>query len=675
MGPARKLIGIALLLALGAAQKAAAERRCEAECVNDCPRGQSCIRVGPERCECLPDVPTESLWDLGTLTAGRTYPTQVTAQNVSCPGRQTISIAVEGAPWFRITGPDALKVRRGDSETTPAVVDLRGLEAGERRGRITFTCTTCPPSCNQDLQRLELRLVVVAANPPSGEPPRQPFESPSELGCPSHLIVNTCDTGIKAARQSCLQDVVDACSTGERFEECVRERLASHLDPAEMQRLEGCLGKPPHLPDGTQFIIGEDFGRNLQLHHQVTVDTSRIQGPFQGTPLSFGLDEGFYDLEFKEGGNQRAEWKIVDYHVRTADVGFANTAFGRADFYLDKDRPSTGTIDLRTGASEGVQHLLMESEFLRRLGFSPIPVTIETHARFARFPDNGQLCVAQSHCHSQVPREVPLLGGASVVATCAGCDKPPEPQPQPQPQEDPCGKLLWKDGPKAFTLSDGTVIYVIVSRYEKCTKVDFVDRGGKALGGTTPASLPEDFNQKVGAATISGFNLANDGKKIAESGGKDVVRYGEFKVFTVSGCKEVKFVQFIHTTISITVPGQKPESVETLPWQIDGGDPYPGSLRPGAPDNGAMIDGPGVDTQQLPADVLKELPDGTTITNKFELETFICCDGELLGYVSWGFEVTSTVKGGKQSAPKSTISKPVWHDAKDSPRTKDVKCK
>ena len=186
--------------------------------MDDCPPGHSCIHVTPRDCKCLPDVPTEAaveggVWDLGSLPAGSTHRTEVTARNVSCRGRHRFAVAVEGAPWFRLVPPTEVVVRRGESKSVGAVVDLREVEPGELRGLLTITCETCPPPpvCVQDVEELELRVSVVLAATPGGggeerEEPGEPIEGgtlelgPVEVGGEFPGQVGSCE-GLESEEQ------------------------------------------------------------------------------------------------------------------------------------------------------------------------------------------------------------------------------------------------------------------------------------------------------------------------------------------------------------------------------------------------------------------------------------------------------------------------------------------
>ena len=103
------------------------------------------------------------VWRLGTLKIGKVYPTTVTAKNLNCRGRHTFEVSVEGAPWFRITGPSTLSgISPGRSRVTDAEVDLRDAAPGEYRGKVVVRCLTCPPppKCQQDLTEIDVRVTA-----------------------------------------------------------------------------------------------------------------------------------------------------------------------------------------------------------------------------------------------------------------------------------------------------------------------------------------------------------------------------------------------------------------------------------------------------------------------------------------------------------------------------------
>lgn len=111
--------------------------------------------------------PPAAAWDFGELASGRAYDTSITAQNLSCPGRQDFAVIVRGAPWLRLPRGGRIEgVRRGESGSAAAVVDLREVEPGELTGEIEIACPSCPPSCRQDVRRFTVRVLAQAAPPP-----------------------------------------------------------------------------------------------------------------------------------------------------------------------------------------------------------------------------------------------------------------------------------------------------------------------------------------------------------------------------------------------------------------------------------------------------------------------------------------------------------------------------
>ncbi len=106
--------------------------------------------------------PADRIWDLGTLEVGKVYPTTVTAQNVNCQGKHTFEVSVEGASWFRVRGPTALrKIRPGQSKTTDAEVDLTEMQPGEYRSKMEVRCVTCPPPPKCTLSKNIFEVVVI----------------------------------------------------------------------------------------------------------------------------------------------------------------------------------------------------------------------------------------------------------------------------------------------------------------------------------------------------------------------------------------------------------------------------------------------------------------------------------------------------------------------------------
>lgn len=129
---------------------------------------------------------SESEWNLGSLELGKVYPTEITAKNLSCDGSHSFAITVEAGPWFKITGPSRLNdIARGASKTSAAAVDLRDLEPGSYEGRISIRCLTCPPTCQQNLS--ELRIKLIAQRPPAELAAKRPPAQLSAAPPPADL--------------------------------------------------------------------------------------------------------------------------------------------------------------------------------------------------------------------------------------------------------------------------------------------------------------------------------------------------------------------------------------------------------------------------------------------------------------------------------------------------------
>lgn len=124
-----------------------------------------------------------AVWNLGKLDNGKRYPTTVSATNKNCRGKRTFEIEVSGEidQFLKITGPKKLeKIGRGQTKTTPAVVDLVNAKPGQYEGLIKVHCLDCAAACHQDYTNLTVLLQVVG---PAAAPTEQPAavdESPKE---------------------------------------------------------------------------------------------------------------------------------------------------------------------------------------------------------------------------------------------------------------------------------------------------------------------------------------------------------------------------------------------------------------------------------------------------------------------------------------------------------------
>jgi hypothetical protein len=199
--------------------------------------------------------------------------------------------------------------------------------------------------------------------------------------------------------------------------------------------------------------------------------------------------------------------------------------------------------------------------------------------------------------------------------------------------------------------------------------IDFFD-GDKVL-----QSLPlkQDLDKTVGKSRVFAFDATMDGVTIA----KDVKWSGESKVILVQGCKKLKFVQFYRDVNKYQpAAGSTVKPIDrSKPWKPDGSaKKYPGTLElpsDASPDSGGMADMPGLtgkqsdSTGELATMVLKRKKGGagSTYTIGTEFECFICCDGNLLGFVSWGYALTWTIDASDAvTGPVPSANAPVWND-------------
>jgi len=117
------------------------------------------------------------IWNLGTQRSGMTFPTEVAAFNESCRGAHDFSLSITGqiASVLSITGPTELHgIRRGQTKSTPARLDLRGAAPGPYEGEVVIRCLDCPPTCHLDHRTITVLLTVApepgAATQPAGAP-------------------------------------------------------------------------------------------------------------------------------------------------------------------------------------------------------------------------------------------------------------------------------------------------------------------------------------------------------------------------------------------------------------------------------------------------------------------------------------------------------------------------
>jgi len=126
-------------------------------------------------------------WNLGSLAAGKVYPTTITAQN-RCSKKQTFEITLENLPWMHLVDPAKFSVPAGGQQTVKVELDTRGLQAGSFGGTVVIRCLGCkPPLCNQDRDTLKVSLVIPAVATAPPEPaPEEVLSGLEEGGAPAY---------------------------------------------------------------------------------------------------------------------------------------------------------------------------------------------------------------------------------------------------------------------------------------------------------------------------------------------------------------------------------------------------------------------------------------------------------------------------------------------------------
>ncbi len=253
---------------------------------------------------------------------------------------------------------------------------------------------------------------------------------------------------------------------------------------------------------------------------------------------------------------------------------------------------------------------------------------------------------------------------------------PGGPQKQ-EPDPDPCGEKLWE---AIYTLRSpvtGLIIRMKIERWEHCIKASFVDAEGDSLPETEDFTLSEDLVQELDDdKKVMVYDAPLTGKKIGEKPDGDDegddpdphVVHGEIKYIGVSGCTNVKYFQFFQEFLQIKDPfGRRAGRTQRIQrLGPDGTNPHDGnSLPPGVTTEGTpLIDIPSYPNTELPftEESLAGVPDDYTIHHYHQYATYVCCDGELLGYVVWGYEVVYTIRGHAVASVNTVKMDVSWHD-------------
>lgn len=235
----------------------------------------------------------------------------------------------------------------------------------------------------------------------------------------------------------------------------------------------------------------------------------------------------------------------------------------------------------------------------------------------------------------------------------------------PKP-DDPCGKLVYESPIQVNdeTAPDGTHkrIRFRIRRYELCVFVVILAPGGgdRVIDTIKLARDPGGVTlHGPGSKTVhvQGYSTTSKGKLVGRLDGGDAAFYGKLVVFVVDGCANLKLVQFVKQTEAI---GSQTTRTD---WQVDGGttaaQPFRGTLPKGATaDDGAgsMTDWPG----RFEPPTLG-LPFNTKVELDQAFETYVCCDGALIGYWSWTNKVSYTAKNGRRDGLQVDDGAPVWN--------------
>lgn len=247
--------------------------------------------------------------------------------------------------------------------------------------------------------------------------------------------------------------------------------------------------------------------------------------------------------------------------------------------------------------------------------------------------------------------------------------------------ENPCGKLLEKSDTVELKTPSGATVKVVVERYERCVRVTYLGTGVDGAPDTV-IELPagKGGTVEVGAHKVNATSYSTIQRAQFIGSDKDgaIDWDGHWCSFAVD-CAKAKFVQFKRRTAKwntdtnatvgaweLDVPAGKPQ---------DPAAPFGGTLpKPKAGGDGqtSQFDAPG-GAGGLPD---KNVPDGTTFAITDDLETFVCCDGALIGYWSWSVTRTYKYKNKICLTPSTvTGNEPAWHDAAGaSPNWAVVKC-
>lgn len=260
----------------------------------------------------------------------------------------------------------------------------------------------------------------------------------------------------------------------------------------------------------------------------------------------------------------------------------------------------------------------------------------------------------------------------------------------PDEAETDCGAWLWGPREVEQEIAKGEPnVKVRMTGYDNCLIIEYIDENGNVCGKDklkivdTHGSLGTHGMLKLYGGECIGTIVRPKAAASATKPKVDEIRkWGRYFALVVD-CKKATFFQFVHRTTKINdfAPDE-----DKPPWHPDGTksvEPFPGQFTPGSGYKG-LEDCPGpvgqTGSEAIPrtrpqSDPSKggkppQVPwaEGDTFTVVSEFETFICCDGELIGYFAWARSTTWKFSVGNWSAPQpGHDDTAVWHDAKKDP--------
>ena len=152
-------------------------------------------------CSAATAAAQERIDSFGVRYQGGPYQSDVYVTNDSCPGTHSVQLTVQGAPWYRITGQNPVRVPDGQTEFVQAFLDLTKQPPGKYTGTLLYQCLDCSASCKQSVTSQPLSVEVI---PRTADIPRALITGPfDQFGG----IVNNTAPNICIVIQNILKDL------------------------------------------------------------------------------------------------------------------------------------------------------------------------------------------------------------------------------------------------------------------------------------------------------------------------------------------------------------------------------------------------------------------------------------------------------------------------------------